>query len=73
MASAWASTAAFSPASLALRVSALEATIGELQSALDRLTPMVETVSDKLDRRVKKHKEKLTDHHVQEGLKAKLT
>jgi phage shock protein A len=35
------------------RVSRLEATIGELQAALDRLAPIVATVSEKLDRRVR--------------------
>ena len=33
----------------------------------------IDALTDKLDRGVKKHKEKLTDHHVQEGLKAKLS
>lgn len=33
----------------------------------------IDALTDKLDRSVKKHKEKLTDHHVQEGLRAKLT
>mgnify|MGYP006304290317 FL=1 len=32
----------------------------------------IDALADKLDRGVKKHKEKLTDHHVQEGMKAKL-
>jgi putative sigma-54 modulation protein len=33
----------------------------------------IDALADKLDRGVKKHKEKLTNHHVQEGLKAKLS
>lgn len=31
----------------------------------------IDSLADKLDRGVKKHKEKLTDHHVHEGIKAK--
>lgn len=31
----------------------------------------IDALADKLDRGVKKHKEKLTDHHVHEGIKAK--
>ncbi|MGH8178626.1 MAG: ribosome hibernation-promoting factor, HPF/YfiA family [Steroidobacter sp.] len=30
----------------------------------------IDALADKLDRRVKKHKEKLSDHHVIEGLRA---
>lgn len=33
----------------------------------------IDALADKLDRSVKKHKEKLTDHHATEGLKAKLS
>jgi putative sigma-54 modulation protein len=33
---------------------------GDMYAAIDRLV-------DKLDRQVKKHKEKLTDHHAREG------
>jgi putative sigma-54 modulation protein len=32
----------------------------------------IDALADKLDRSVKKHKEKLTDHHAQEAIKAKL-
>ncbi|MGD9841464.1 MAG: ribosome-associated translation inhibitor RaiA [Steroidobacteraceae bacterium] len=32
----------------------------------------IDALADKLDRGVKKHKEKLTNHHVQEGIRAKL-
>jgi putative sigma-54 modulation protein len=31
----------------------------------------IDTLVDKLDRQVKKHKEKLTDHHAKEGGKAR--
>jgi putative sigma-54 modulation protein len=37
-----------------------DATDGDMYAAIDAL-------ADKLDRRVKKHKEKLTDHHAAEG------
>jgi putative sigma-54 modulation protein len=33
----------------------------------------IDALADKLDRGVKKHKEKLTDHHAQEAIKAKLS
>jgi putative sigma-54 modulation protein len=33
----------------------------------------IDALADKLDRGVKKHKEKLTDHHVQEAAKVKLS
>ena len=36
----------------------------DMYAAIDRLV-------DKLDRQVKKHKEKLTDHHRSEGIQAK--
>jgi len=39
-----------------------DATDGDMYAAIDLLT-------DKLDRRVKKHKEKLTDHHAAEARK----
>lgn len=32
----------------------------------------IDALADKLDRGVKKHKEKLSDHHAQEGARAKL-
>jgi putative sigma-54 modulation protein len=31
----------------------------------------IDALADKLDRRVKKHKEKLTDHHAQEAQKSR--
>ena len=33
----------------------------------------IDLLADKLDRRVKKHKEKLTDHHADEAQKARLS
>ena len=39
-----------------------DATEEDMYAAIDAL-------SDKLDRRVRKHKEKLTDHHAAEGLR----
>lgn len=33
----------------------------------------IDALADKLDRGVKKHKEKLTDHHAQEAIRAKLS
>jgi putative sigma-54 modulation protein len=41
-----------------------DATDGNMYAAIDAL-------ADKLDRRVKKHKEKLTDHHAVEALRAR--
>ncbi|MCP1673893.1 putative sigma-54 modulation protein [Natronocella acetinitrilica] len=41
-----------------------DAVSGDMYAAIDALI-------DKLDRQVKKHKEKLTDHHRVEGLQAK--
>ncbi|MEZ5498541.1 MAG: ribosome-associated translation inhibitor RaiA [Steroidobacteraceae bacterium] len=42
-----------------------DATAGDMYAAIDALT-------DKLDRRVKKHKEKLNDHHAAEVRSARL-
>lgn len=39
---------------------------GDMYAAIDALT-------DKLDRRVKKHKEKITDHHAAEAQKSRLS
>ena len=38
----------------------------------DNMYAAIDELSDKLDRSVKKHKEKLTDHHAQEAIKAKM-
>ena len=43
-----------------------DATESDMYAAIDALT-------DKLDRRVKKHKEKSTDHHADEVLKTRLS
>jgi putative sigma-54 modulation protein len=43
-----------------------DATENDMYAAIDALT-------DKLDRRVKKHKEKSTDHHADEVLKTRLS
>jgi len=43
-----------------------DATEGDMYAAIDALT-------DKLDRRVKKHKEKSTDHHADEVIKARIS
>ena len=43
-----------------------DASEGDMYAAIDALT-------DKLDRRVKKHKEKLTDHHAAEAQKSRLS
>jgi putative sigma-54 modulation protein len=39
----------------------------------DDMYAAIDALADKLDRGVKKHKEKLTDHHAQEAIKAKLS
>jgi putative sigma-54 modulation protein len=33
----------------------------------------IDALADKLDRRVKKHKEKASDHHAEEVIKARLS
>ena len=52
-------------AASAKRADALEA-IGAADTALDAA---IDALADKLDRRVKKHKEKLSDHHATDAQK----
>jgi len=46
---------------------------GEADRLRRPLGSAIDALADKLDRGVKKHKEKLTDHHAQEAIKAKLS